>query len=107
MKRLLCVSLVLVWTIVAYGQALSGTIVGTVTDQAGAVVPQAKVTLINVGTHFTRIVETNQAGEYVASSFPPGFVREAQGFASPNFPDFFPVFCVRLLLLAGPVLYTT
>ena len=32
-----------------FGQALSGTIVGTVTDQVGAVVPGVTVTLVNEG----------------------------------------------------------
>src|SRR5205085_40017 len=43
MKRNLIVSaaLLFVWTINCFGQALSGTVVGTVTDQAGAVVPGA------------------------------------------------------------------
>ena len=75
MKPLSGVCLLLVWTVAGYGQALSGTIVGTVTDQTGAAVPQAKVTLINVGTKFSRTVDANQVGEYVASSFPPGPVR--------------------------------
>ena len=66
-----------------YGQALSGTIVGTVTDAAGAVVPAAKVTLTNVGTSFTRTVETNQSGQYVANNFPTGeasLTVEKEGF---------------------------
>jgi hypothetical protein len=66
-----------------FGQALSGTIVGTVTDSAGAVVPSAKVTLTNVGTTFARTVETNQDGHYVASSFPTGKITvtvEQPGF---------------------------
>ena len=39
-----------------YGQALRGTVVGTVTDQAGAVIPGTTVTLVNDGTKFTRSV---------------------------------------------------
>src|SRR5262249_16829429 len=55
-----------------WSQALSGTIVGTVTDSAGAVVPAAKVTLTNEGTHFVRGVATNGNGQFVASSVPTG-----------------------------------
>ena len=65
------------------GQALSGTIVGTVTDQAGAVVPGAKVTLVNEGTQFTRTETANVSGQYVAYSFPTGRVTvsiEQPGF---------------------------
>jgi hypothetical protein len=57
-----------------FGQAESGTIVGVVNDQAGAVVPGAKVTLVNEGTHFTRVVVTNENGQYVANSFPTGAI---------------------------------
>src|SRR5882757_8079643 len=49
-----------------------GTIVGTVTDQAGAVIPGAHVTLVNEGTKFTRATVTNANGQYVAESFPAG-----------------------------------
>ena len=57
-----------------YGQAESGTIVGVVRDQGGAVVPEAVVTLVNEGTRFTRPVVTNQVGEYTAYSFPTGAI---------------------------------
>ena len=58
-----------------FGQALSGTVAGTVTDQAGGVVPGAKVTITNEGTQFSRTVETNQLGQFIAPSFPPGKIR--------------------------------
>jgi hypothetical protein len=60
-----------------------GTIVGTVTDQGGAVVPGAKVTLVNEGTQFTRSTVTNGNGRYVAESFPTGKITitvEQAGF---------------------------
>jgi hypothetical protein len=40
----------------ASAQSQSGTIVGTVTDQGGAVAPNALVTLTNQGTQFARSV---------------------------------------------------
>ena len=55
-----------------YGQAQSGTIVGTVTDQAAAVVPGATVTIVNEGTQFSRTATTNESGQYVAYAFPTG-----------------------------------
>ncbi len=66
-----------------WGQALSGTVVGTVTDQGGSVVPDAKVTLINDGTQFTRTLLTNAQGQYSANAFPTGsltIVVERDGF---------------------------
>lgn len=61
------------------------TIVGTVTDQSGAVVPAARVTLVNQGTDFKRVAETNSSGQYVASSIPTGAYQimvEKAGFKS-------------------------
>jgi hypothetical protein len=51
---------------------VSATIAGTVTDQTGAVVADAEVTLVNEATQFTRVVKTNASGEYVASAIPNG-----------------------------------
>ncbi len=56
----------------AFGQADSGTIVGSVTDPAGAVVPGATVTISNVATGLTRTATTNANGQYRADAFPTG-----------------------------------
>lgn len=82
MHRYTGVVLVL-YSVGLYGQAQSGTIVGLVTDQGGAVVSEAKVTLVNEGTHFTRVATTNANGQYVASSIPTGnysITAELAGF---------------------------
>jgi len=45
-------------------QSTFGSIVGTVKDSAGALVPGATVSLSNAGTSAVRTITTNQAGEY-------------------------------------------
>jgi hypothetical protein len=45
-------------------QTFYGSVVGTVTDKSAAVVPNAKVTLTNLGTNQARDVETDGAGNY-------------------------------------------
>ena len=52
--------------------AQQATIVGTVTDPSGAVVPKASITVTSVGTGETRKSETNDAGQYVVPSLPIG-----------------------------------
>ncbi len=54
------------------GQALSGTVVGAVTDQSGAAVPDATVSVVNDGTRLTRTITTNAQGQYRADNFPTG-----------------------------------
>ncbi len=54
------------------GQALSGTVVGTVTDQSGSAVPTATVTVVNNGTQLTRTTVTNAEGQFRADDFPTG-----------------------------------
>jgi hypothetical protein len=61
----------------------TGTIVGTVTDPSGAVVPNVIVTLTNTDTGTTRVIPSNDAGQYVAVDIQIGHytVRaEAKGF---------------------------
>ena len=48
-----------------FAQVDTGTILGTVTDSTGAVVPGAKVTLMNEGTSLTQSAETRQDGTYI------------------------------------------
>jgi hypothetical protein len=70
-------------TTLLFAQVESGTIVGTVTDPAGAVIPNARITLINDATKFSRVVNTNASGQYVAYSIPTGtytITAEAAGF---------------------------
>ncbi len=50
----------------------TATINGTVTDQSGAVVPSAKVTVTNAGTGSSRTLTTNQSGYYSSPDLPIG-----------------------------------
>src|SRR5690349_11635696 len=61
----------------------AATIVGTVTDSTGAVVPQAKVTVVNTETNFNFAGLTNQDGYYYVPYLRPGIYKvtiEAPGF---------------------------
>ena len=55
--------------------ANSGDIRGTVTDATGAVIPGAKVTILNVDTGVTTELVTNSVGLYDAVSILPGHYR--------------------------------
>ena len=56
----------------AFSQALNGTLLGTVTDSTGAVVPNVKVALAETNTGISRTTETSAAGNYVFSNVPQG-----------------------------------
>ena len=56
----------------AFGQAISGTVVGTVTDSSGAVVANADVEATNVGTGVTTHATTNGTGFYRVDNLIPG-----------------------------------
>jgi len=57
---------------VTSAQVLYGSIVGTVTDQANAVVPKAAVKIRNAATGFTRQVNADEAGYYSIPNVPEG-----------------------------------
>jgi len=86
MKRaLLVVSLVLLvgsWP--AASQSERGRIFGTVTDPAGAVIPNAKVVVTNTATRISRETATDTEGSYLVLELPIGpyqLTAEAAGFA--------------------------
>ncbi len=55
-----------------YGQAVTGTMLGTITDPSGATVPGAKVSISEQNTGVNRATETTTAGYYAFSDLAPG-----------------------------------
>jgi hypothetical protein len=67
----------------AASYAQNATIVGTVTDPSGAVMPNVNVTVTNSATGWTKTFPTNDAGQYVAPDVQIGrynIKAEASGF---------------------------
>ena len=56
----------------AHGQTTTGSIIGTITDQSGGVIPSATVTATDMKTGITHTAQTNDSGNYVFPSLPPG-----------------------------------
>ncbi|OLC73976.1 MAG: hypothetical protein AUH72_22435 [Acidobacteria bacterium 13_1_40CM_4_65_8] len=56
----------------ALAQTPTGTILGSVKDAQGGVVPGATVTATNLGTQYSRSAVTDQAGEYALRLLPVG-----------------------------------
>src|SRR5262245_47196632 len=56
----------------AQAQAANGVIEGTVTDASGAVIPNAKVKVVNLDTGLEREATTNEKGLYRAPLLPVG-----------------------------------
>ena len=79
-------TLCFVWLALAatcFGQAFFGSVVGTVTDASGAAVPQANVTLTNIGTADRRAAQSDSAGNYQFVNLVPGQYKlevEIKGF---------------------------
>jgi hypothetical protein len=55
------------WSVAIYGQTVTGTLQGTVTDTTGAVVPGADVLVRNLETGQERNLKTNAEGSYSAA----------------------------------------
>src|SRR5512144_1988232 len=55
-----------------FGQKTEGTIEGVVTDPAGAVVPNAPVTVTNIGTNQARTATSDAGGFYSIPQLSPG-----------------------------------
>ena len=77
---------ILTGSIAGFGQQITGSIVGTVKDQQGAVVNTATVKATNLDTGFSRSAPANGDGEYRIDYLPVGrYTVEAQ---APSFERF-------------------
>src|SRR5262245_7123960 len=56
-------------------QAVKGSLLGTITDASGAVIPGASVTITEVNTNLTRSTVTNESGNYVFGQLDRGVYR--------------------------------
>ena len=71
-RLLLQILLVFTLAVCCVAQIETGTLAGTVTDQSGAVVSNAKITATNTGTGLTRNVTSTANGIYTITDLPPG-----------------------------------
>lgn len=65
------------------GQAVNGTLLGTITDSTGAAIPEAKVTATLTSTGATHVTTTNGSGNYTFPNMQPGTYTvavDANGF---------------------------
>src|SRR5437762_1660953 len=65
------------------GQTIVGRIGGTVTDKAGAVIPNATITVTNPTTNLVRTATTDESGFYTLTNLPVGtysVMVEQKGF---------------------------
>jgi Carboxypeptidase regulatory-like domain len=76
---------------VVNGQSTSGTVLGTVKESSGAVVPGAMVNLTNTGTNAKHSTVTNDSGTYQFVNLDVGTYQltiEATGFQRSEFTSF-------------------
>ena len=85
-KYVLCLglSILLIATGRMYGQAgATGTILGTVTDSTGAIIPNVNITVTNTATNVQSHAVSGSAGDWVVPDLNPGTYKvsaEAKGF---------------------------
>ncbi len=79
------------FSVSSYGQSTFGTVLGTVKDPSGSVVPMAIVHLINTGTNADRSTTTNTNGGYEFVNTEIGNYKltvESRGFQTTEFQPF-------------------
>jgi len=78
-----CVALIFLLVCSSFGQAVNGTLLGTVNDSSGASIAAAKVSATEVNTAITRNTVTNESGNFTFPDLPPGKYKvlvEVPGF---------------------------
>src|SRR5690242_18020297 len=63
-RTLLALALITILPVLTHAQSVSGDLIGTVADQQGAVIPNAKVSAANVETGVIATTMTNSAGSF-------------------------------------------
>ncbi len=91
MRQRIILALFLALTVLAcFSQSFRGGIVGTVTDQTGAAIPAAQVTITNPQTGLTRTVTADAEGNYAVPELPIGnyvVSVKKEGFATATVKD--------------------
>jgi hypothetical protein len=75
MRRILilvCIAVLVSFSIAAFAQSDTARLVGTITDASGAAIPNATVIVTNKGNARAITVTTGASGEYVVNALPPG-----------------------------------
>lgn len=83
MRPIRIITVILLFAATVVAQTNRGGIAGTVTDQNGAAVPGATVTVTNIGTGQKQILTTSESGAFSVQSLDPvvySVTVEAQGF---------------------------
>lgn len=70
-RSLFALALALAACSAAWAQA-TGSLLGTVADKSGAIIPSAQVTLTNLATNVTQTVQSNNNGNYQILQLLPG-----------------------------------
>jgi hypothetical protein len=81
---IICLLLAGLFALPAYSQVDSAVVAGSVKDPTGAIIPHAKITLLNVDTGVTSETLSNDDGDYQFPVVPVGnykIVVEGQGFS--------------------------
>jgi hypothetical protein len=75
----------------AYGQSTFGTVLGTVKDPSGSIVPGAKLELVNTGTNAVRTATSGSGGNYQFNNIDVGNYKlrvDAPGFQKSEYQAF-------------------
>src|SRR5262245_45820797 len=83
MRLALISILTMIFSLAAVGQTNKGSITRTVTDPKGLAVPGAKVTVTNIGTNQSMVVNTSEGGTFTVPTLEPALYNVL--VEAPNF----------------------
>src|SRR5437870_2009201 len=71
-------------------QSVTAILVGTISDQSGAAVPNATLSLTRLGTNLKRTVVSNEKGDFTIPNLEPGsyqLIGEHEGSNEPSWKE--------------------